>query len=231
MSTLAGTALHPVAEVDRQDTSLRYTDLLFGFVVRELFIRLQNWPQLPMTARLQLLAVTVLVLGSFIGYRRSLNRSTYAVKFFNLPLSRFAVDQLMLVLYFRLAVLTEYPWTAKQDLSGLPSQTARLVVFVFILYLAWDLLGVWMAASREMLAGGKRTPRYPAIDRDTNRPTESASPIDVAGVGITIAALVAVMVIWTGGNRPWVLAALIAVLLGYRWVKEIRTSLLETRHA
>ena len=231
MSTLVATALHPVPEVDRQDTSLRYTDLLFGFVVREIFIRLQNWPHLPTTARLQLLAVTVMVLGSFIGYRRSLNRSTYAVKFFNLPFWRFVVDQLMLVLYFRLAVLTEYPWSGKQDLSALPAHTATLVLLVFVLYLLWDGLGAWMASAKLRVDGRTQAPRYPAIDRETNQPSGSAGSVDVPGLWITVAALVTAAVVRSGGNSDWVLPALIAVLLGYRWVKEIRTSSAETRHA
>jgi hypothetical protein len=230
MSTL-GLALHPVPEVDRQDTSLRYTDLLFGFVVREIFIRLQNWPQLPATARLQLLAVTVLVLGSFIGYRRSLNRSTYAVKYFNLPFWRFVVDQLMLVIYFRLAVLTEYPWSGKQDPSGLPSQTATLVLVVFGLYFLWDYLGARMASARVRLPSGKPVPRYPAIDRAKNEPTSSPSSIDVPGRWITVAALLAVALLLAGGNRGWVLPALIVVLIAYRWVKEFRTSWAETHSA
>ena len=44
------------------------------------------------------------MLGSWIGFRRSLNRTTYEVKFFNLPLFRFLMDQLMVILYFRIAV-------------------------------------------------------------------------------------------------------------------------------
>jgi hypothetical protein len=231
MTTLLPTALHPVPEVDRQDTGLRYTDLLFGFVVREIFIRLQNWPHLPAAARLQLLAVTVMVLGSFIGYRRSLNRSTYAVKFFNLPFWRFVVDQLMLVLYFRLVVLTEYPWTGKQDLRGLSAHTATLVLVVFVLYLLWDGLGAWMASARMPGSGGKTVPRYPAIDRETNQPTGLAAAVDVPGLWITVLAFVAVALVRIGGNSGWVLPALIAVLLGYRWIKEIRTSAAETRHA
>jgi hypothetical protein len=231
MNSLLRTALHPTAEVDRQDTSLRYTDLLFGFVVSQAFIRLQNWPALPTAARLQLVSVTVLVLGSWIGYRRSLNRSTYAVKFFNLPFWRFAIDQLMLVIYFRLAVLTEYPWTGTQDLSTLASNTAALMVDIFGLYLLWDALGVRLALAMETDAGGKRRPRYPAIDRETNEKTDSRSPLDWAGVIITASALVAVALVRAGGDRAWVLPALIAILVGYRWIKEIRTSWAEMHRA
>ena len=65
-------ALHPVPEVGRIDTSLRYTDILFGFVIRELFLRLQNWPNLTAAVQWHLIVGTTLVLGSWIGYRRSL---------------------------------------------------------------------------------------------------------------------------------------------------------------
>src|SRR6266404_5018759 len=99
-------ALHPVPEPERFDTSLRYTDILFGFVIRELFLRIKNWPQLSGDVHWHLIVGTTLVLGSWIGFRRSLNRSVYQVKFFNLPLFRFIMDQLMLILYFRIAVLT-----------------------------------------------------------------------------------------------------------------------------
>ncbi len=227
MSSLLRTAFHPVAEVDRQDSSVHYTDILFGFVVRELFIRLQDWPRLAPTARLQCLAVTVLVLGSWLGYRRSLHRSTYAVKFFNLPMLRFVIDQLMVVLYFRLAVLVDSPSTGNQDLSGLPSQTARLFFFVFLLYLAWDLLGAWIVAATETLENGTRRPRYPAIDHETNLPTGARAPIDFASIGITVATLAAILLVRAGGDSAWVLPALIAVGLGYRFVKEIRTSIIE----
>ena len=36
-------ALAPPAEVSKVDTGLRFTDILFGFVIREIFLRLQNW--------------------------------------------------------------------------------------------------------------------------------------------------------------------------------------------
>src|SRR5947207_7928440 len=80
--------LHPKPELVRLDTSLRYTDILFGFVIREIFLRLQYWHNLNLDAWLYLLVCLALVLGSWIGYRRSLNRSSYEVKFFNLPLFR-----------------------------------------------------------------------------------------------------------------------------------------------
>ena len=36
---------HPPAK-DEADTSLRFTDVLFGFVIKELFTRLSDWSRL-----------------------------------------------------------------------------------------------------------------------------------------------------------------------------------------
>jgi hypothetical protein len=228
--SLLQTLIHPVPEADRQDTSLRYTDLLFGFVVRELFIRLQNWPDLGTTARHQLIAATLMVLGSWIGYRRSLNRSTYAVKFFNLPFWKFVIDQLMLVLYFRLAVQTPMSPSTPHDPSALVVHTASLVALVFVLYVAWDLLSIWMARATST-ENGRARPRYPTIDRATNELTSTRQHIDGVGFSITVAGAVAAGLVWSAGDRGWVLPALIALLLGYRWAKEARTSWQETHHA
>ena len=115
-------ALSPPPEDEERDTGLRFTDILFGFVIRELFIRLQHWSQLAWFVRWQLIAATALVLGSWIGFRRSLNRPTYQLKFFNLPLVRFFVDQLMLILYFRIATLTpDDPQRARRVPARWPS--------------------------------------------------------------------------------------------------------------
>ena len=71
--------LHPKPELVRLDTSLRYTDILFGFVIREIFLRLQYWHNLDLDAWLYLSVCLALVLGSWIGYRRSLNRMPFVV--------------------------------------------------------------------------------------------------------------------------------------------------------
>ena len=213
-------------EVGRRDTSLRYTDILFGFVLRELFVRLQDWPALDSLVRLHLIAGTVLVLGSWIGYRRSLKRAYYEVKFFNLPLWMFVIDQVMLVLYFRIAVLTDDPLNRTQDLTPLAVDTIGLTIYVFVLYLIWDALGLWMAVSTVENEQGRR-PRYPAVDPETDRPTGKPSPPDWFGIASTACGLGALTVLWLIARflKPdLMLISAIAVLIGYRWAKEIRTS-------
>ena len=230
MSGLARLAFHPVPEVGRRDTSLRYTDILFGFVIRELFLRLQNWPQLDRVVKWHLMTATILVLGSWIGYRRSLNRSSYEVKFFNVPFWRFVVDQFMLVVYFRMAVLTTTAQTSGLDWQQLVLDTTRLTAYVFASYVVWDLLGLWMSVATDS-QGAVVRPRYPMVDADDN-PTTSAVALDWIGFGITTAAFIAVAALWllAGLPNPWaVLPALIIVLLAYRWSKEMRTSWLLQR--
>ena len=45
MSRRLRLALRPPAAVGQVDTGLRFTDVLFGFVIRDLFLRLEDWSQ------------------------------------------------------------------------------------------------------------------------------------------------------------------------------------------
>ncbi|HYT66030.1 MAG TPA: hypothetical protein VEL51_06415 [Vicinamibacterales bacterium] len=225
LSRFARVAIHPEPELGLKDTGLHYTDILFGFVIHELFIRIQNWPSLDSAVKWHLVAGTVLVLGSWIGYHRSRNRPAYEVKFFNLPLFGFVVDQLMLILYFRIAILTPITGPASPDWAFVVRSTLRLVTFVFVLYLTWDLLALWMATARRTDEKGRTVPRYPAVRDEviTDRPALR----DAAGILITVLALLLLAALWISANRSeprWVLPGVILILLAYRWAKEIRTS-------
>lgn len=215
-------ALHPVPELEKFDTGLRYTDILFGFVVRELFLRLQNWEHLAWAVQWHLIVGTTLVLGSWIGFRRSLYRSGYQLKFVNLPLVRFLVDQLMLILYFRIAVLTPVPGPSSepQVAADLARETIRFVFYVFVLYGVWDLLGIWMAKAK-IKVNGNLTPRYP--DPATNQKQR----INSWGIGITGVSLVSFFLLerYADHFNPFHLfLSTAALLIVYRWSKEVRTS-------
>jgi hypothetical protein len=207
------------------DTSLRYTDILFGFVIRELFLRLQNWSQLPSGVRWHLIVGTTLVLGSWIGFRRSLNRTTYEVKFFNLPLFRFLIDQLMLILYFRIAVLTKVDGTDLPTTGALSTDTTKLAMYVFILYAIWDLLGIWMAKAKTSVGSASEKPRYPALK--CGKMTDDWQRADWAGFSITASGLAVLTVLWwTSGaiSSNGLSLATVVLLLAYRFAKETRTS-------
>jgi hypothetical protein len=200
----------PPAKADEHDTGLRFTDILFGFVITQIFLRLQNWGDLPGYVRWQLVVSAALVLGSWIGFRGSLNRSSYKLKFFNLPLVRFIVDQLMIVLYFRIAVLTPNDANASFDPETLTNATLETLLFVFALYAVWDVIGLLMGLSG----------RY------------AESKADWLGFVITLAfaALfgglfhVACQTAVDDSTAVLLLAGATALLLAYRWVKEIRST-------
>lgn len=215
MNNFFRVAVHPTPEVEKFDTSLRYTDILFGFVIRELFLRLQNWPQLNIAVRLHLVVGATLVLGSWIGFRRSVHRSGYQVKFFNLPFFRFIIDQLMLILYFRIAVLTPVDGKGFPAADQLATNTTKLVAYIYILYVVWDVLGIWMAKAKITQADGTERPLYPL------------QPTNFVGFLITVVSMVVIVVLHLLGScftPNHLFLGTIAFLLVYRWAKEIRTT-------
>jgi len=99
-------ALCPSPKRDEADQGLVFTDILFGFVIAELFVQFSAWPD-SWPVRWHLFMASILVLGSWIGFRRSRNRHQFQLKFFNLPLFRFVLDQCMVVFYFRISTLAK----------------------------------------------------------------------------------------------------------------------------
>ncbi len=222
--------LLPPAEVGRVSTVLTFTDILFGFVISELFLRLQKWLQLAWYIRLHLIVGAALVLGSWIGFRRSLHRTEYELKFFNLPIFRFIADQVMILLYFRIAVLTPSDGTQLPAADNLAKSTSLLLVFVFVLYAVWDLLGICMAKAQVHAGNGKR-PKYPKVN-ENGKPTDMEQSPNWIGFGITVGILVLLAALWgvTYGaelndtQAVWVFSLAVVLLLAYRMLKEIRTS-------
>ncbi|HEV2999894.1 MAG TPA: hypothetical protein VGW75_04060 [Solirubrobacteraceae bacterium] len=222
-------AFSPKAELTSFETGLTFTDILFGFVIAELFVRLQNWPELPGFVRAQLIAATILLLGSWIGFRRSVNRPRYELKFFNLPLWRFVLDQVMIVLYFRIAVATPSD-LAKLDTvaaSTVADETLTSLALIFALYALWDVLGIAMAAAT---SGGK--PKYPKIEDGSMRDGVAAKR-DFPSLAITAVALAAfgagALFVDTGAlgqaEAQVVFGLAAALLVAYRFAKEIKNSI------
>lgn len=225
----------PPAEVSKADTGLRFTDVLFGFVISELFVRLQAAGGLPWFVRWQLIAGTALVLGSWIGFRRSVNRTDYEVKFFNYPFWRFVLDQLMVILYFKVAVVTaRNPNSVDYRPTDMIDQTAQILLIIFGLYAFWDLLGIRMASVRNPDGSWK----YSKIDEDDNQ-TGVQNRRDWLAFGITLGALAALVAIWRIGEAlevnsteaSWLLAGMTLVLVAYRFVKEVKNTVLASRSA
>jgi hypothetical protein len=202
------------AEESQHDTGLRFTDILFGFVISQIFLRLQHWASLSGFSRWQLLCSSALVLGSWIGFRRSLNRHEYELKFFNLPLFRFLLDQMMLIFYFRVATLTPLNPSKPVDVSSVTHSTLKALLFVFGLYLLWDISGQLMAVRKDKNGDQK----YPE------------STIDFKGFAITLFFLVvfaALLHILDSASNPDATLILIVAtvfLIVYRWAKDARSA-------
>jgi hypothetical protein len=197
------------------DTGLRFTDILFGLVIAQIFIRLQNVTELQGFVRWQLITSAVIVLGSWIGYRRSLNRSRYEVQFFNLPLFRFVLDQLMVLLYFRIAILTPTDENAAVDPATLANSTLKALLLVFVLYLLWDVGGVLMA--RGWRGTGSK---YPKAKPDWPSFCITLVFLCLFGALFHICQEIAVGEL----QASLLFGAATALLLAYRWAKEIRAT-------
>ncbi len=215
----------PPASVTERDTGLRFTDILFGFVISQIFLRLPNWSELDGFVRWQLIASTALVLGSWIGFRRSVNRTDYEIKFFNLPFVRFLLDQAMVVLYFRVAVLTPLdPKDRPPTADNLVDTTASTLVLIFALYAFWDVLGI------AMVWAGRVRPKYGVVVDE--KPTDKRRDEDVAGLIITLVFLTSFGALSSyaesgnvsGSGAVTVFAIATALLVAYRWAKEIKNS-------
>jgi hypothetical protein len=224
MSGRLTAALKPPPSVSTQSTALTFTDILFGFVIKELFSRLQYWGTQPSVVRWQLILGVTLVLGSWIGFRRSLARSNYELKFFNLPLLRFVLDQAMVFIYFRISVLT--PEAAHPNVApvSLVQTTTRWVAVIFGLYLLWDILGVLMSILPKS--------KYKKINQETKAMDDEPFSPNWPGVLITLAsggliAIVYALASNTGShnsNVDLLLVVVTIVLLAYRFAKEVRTT-------
>jgi hypothetical protein len=220
MSDRLQAVVSPKADFSMQSTALTFTDILFGFVIKELFLRLQYWGTESWVVRWQLVTGITLVLGSWIGYRRSLARAAYELKFFNLPLLRFGLDQAMLIMYFRIAILT--PNEARPEVVPVTvtQTTIRVLLIIFGLYILWDVGGLLMTLGD----------KYKKIEN--NAKTNSPFPGNLSGFVITLVFLVMFTVLYVaaehttihGQQADHLLLVATALLLAYRFAKEVRSS-------
>jgi len=205
---------------DKLATGLRFTDVLFGFVLRELVIRLVDWRVQPVWVRGHLILTAVVVLGSYVGYRNSAKRADDRVRFFNLPLARFALDQMMVFAYFRMAIATQDLDLATNPAASAhwpsPASLARIETAMLGLiagcYLLWDVLGHVMAWRTD--GDGHR--RYPTIAADWRRTMMTVGLLAVTVVGVVWSHLARL-----GSGQAVVLQAVaVAVVLAYRTAKD-----------
>jgi hypothetical protein len=218
------TISRPDRSVDPDGTGLRFTDVLFGFVFKEVFFRLADWNDIPGpnadVVRMHLVLTAAVTMGSYIGFRNSLKRQSYGIRFFNLPIVKFSLDQAMVVLYFVLATRTPdkidgfLSTTETYDASW--AQTSIAVVFwIFVLYVAWDIASWWMT---------KRD--YPLIQF-----TSAGLVVTVGGLALVGACCLVAGTVDTANAAAVVLGATTGATLLYRFAKDHRQPPVATEQA
>lgn len=166
---------------------------------------------MPVAGIMHLVVALVLVTTSWIGYHNSKKRSSYTAKFFNLPLGLFALDMVMVFLYFLVAVTPDVP--SGSDSSFAPSATeAYWVMLVFLLYVLWDGAHARMVTRRN---GPDRL--YP---KATHRPRRMQVTRWSFVATITVAVVVFITDPSTSSSVVIVDSILIAILVLYRWAKD-----------
>jgi hypothetical protein len=190
---------------DESQTSLTFTDVIFGLVFTEIFTRASALYSLSTAVDVHLALSLAVAVGSYIGYRGSLKRGTYRLAFFNLPLLRFVLDLFMIFLYYVLAVT---PDETKNPRMPVDARTDSLVVVViFAAYLAWDLVSLLM------------------VSRGYERISFQGKRMVVTIVAFVLSGFVGIIA-WTVSsslNQHLVIVVdslLIAIAILYRWAKD-----------
>ena len=123
-------------------------DVLLSLVVVEILRPLRDYQDLSVAAWSHLGLAAVLTLTTWIGHHRR-GRQQFLVRFFNLPLWSFALDLLMVVACWMLAVTAESAFTFRAGMATVRPE-AIFVMGAFALYSLRD----WVA--RRMRSEGLR---------------------------------------------------------------------------
>jgi hypothetical protein len=186
-------------------TSLTFTDVIFGLVFTQIFIRAAALNSLSTAVDVHLALSLAVAAGSYIGYRGSLKRGSYKLAFFNLPLLRFTLDLFMIFLYYVLAVTPDE--TTNPSALVHARVDSLVVLLIFAAYLVWDLVSLVMSVGA-----------YKEIKFRWSRTWVTIVCLAVAAVVFGIA--------WTAGSplsqhlAISVDGVLIAMVILYRWVKD-----------
>lgn len=162
------------ADLDKKDTGLRFTDVLFGFVFKEIFFRLADWNSIDgdgaPIVKAHLVLAAVVTMSSYVGFRKSLSRADYKLKFFNLPMIRFVVVEATtssLVTYLN----------PNLGFDGTPYRAS-----------GWTLVGMETLDSYAYVDGRYRSQRQIAEDRipeeDVTRSVMALQPLHIYARGI-----------------------------------------------
>lgn len=161
------------------------------------------------------LALVVTTL-SWIGYHQSQKYPPFLIKFVNIPLFTFALDVLMVASYYGLIATAESAGGSDEPMIGASVRPETgLVVFVFVLYVAWDEAGFRLF----------RDPEYSFRMQTLRRPEVERGPRRRVTLGAFVGSiLIGVLVLTVDPDAPRAVIAidalLVALVVAYRLAKQ-----------
>jgi hypothetical protein len=193
-----------------QKVGIEFVDILFALVVGSALDVLTRSGRMPAAGRTHLLFASLLTITSWVGYHRSAHRYTGEITFNPrpplrrlVPLGKFTVDIVLVVLYWLAVRTTEFGFS---DSSHQPSWQPAVIIagFSFLLYVVWDWLA-WI---------GTTPPRHGWAS--SRRLVSLGAFIMVAAIDLVTVAI--------DPTSNWGVATvnivLIVVVLGYRVAKD-----------
>lgn len=199
---------------ERRDESvvgITFVDVLFALVVGQILLPVAEGLHIPWAGKTQLLLAFVLTVTSWVGYHNSWNRPRFFIRFLNLPLAQFVIDVLLVIAYWLTATWVEGLPLENRTASALPESV--LISVCFLLYVAWDQVGLKMRASDRYFGRplSRDVPQRRRVSGFFFFLAVFTTAIVIASSPITSAPVIAID-IW-----------LVIVLLGYRIAKEAVT--------
>lgn len=185
---------------------------MFALVVARALDPLTDFSKVPGVGLSHIAVAFFLTVTSWIGYHNSWSRPRYFIRFANWPLWQFAVDVLLVVIYWFTAVSAEGTGTGLgHHVSARPE--VLLVAISFIFYSVWDAIG--LAIRRSDLYYGSPISRDVPCRRHVT-------------IACALAALAFAVVIWLVNPRTSVSiitvdGLLIALILVFRFAKDLVT--------
>jgi hypothetical protein len=172
----------------------------------------------------------LLTLTSWIGYHNSRNRPRFVIGFFNWPFVQFVLDVAMVVVY-AFAVFTAEGLTQGATSSPAVFPEALLVFISFVLYVAWDQVGVRLKKSSEYEKAWNDAKTSHQLGPYPKHDWTSTKRCGVTWLFTALSFIAALVALWVDrrferpaiGTIIGINAALWSILLGFRFFKEAVT--------
>ena len=123
-------------EVDPSHVAITFVDVLFALTAAKVFDILTTVNTIGWPGRWQLIATTVLIITSWVGYHTSPSSPRWVIRFFNYPFWTFVIDVVLVALYFLMAAYVQGASQLAKKPSAAPG--TDIVAAVFALYTLWD---------------------------------------------------------------------------------------------